>query len=87
MSDQGVEALADIPVEMVMGAVITHGDIVLEIEDFNPPTWRERLAVQRSIIDFNRKARADSKKRGIEFGDENTPYHIWEINWRKVVRG
>ena len=85
--EQGVEALADVPVEIVMGAKLTHGDITLEIEDLNPKTFKERRKLALDIIDYNRRCRADSKKRGIEFGDKDTPYHWWQINWRKVVRG
>jgi hypothetical protein len=88
---QSNEIIADVPMEMEMSAVVVHkspnGDIELEIEDIEPKTFRERLALHRAIIRYNRLCKADCDARGIEFGDENTPYHFWQANWRKVVRG
>jgi len=79
--------LAEVDVPVQAGITVNHGDIVLEISDLDPPTWRERLEVAKKIIEYNRKVRAACREEGVEFGDKHTPYHLWQINWRKVIGG
>jgi hypothetical protein len=80
-----IEAPVEIPLQL--GLKVAHDGIELEIEDLCPKTRRGKIKLAKSILAYNRAVRKRAKEQGVAFGDENTPYHLWDINWKKVLGG